>query len=124
MGNEIQLNKEKNIFLSLCNQRDCDLLMKKIEMTVNDFERITYLTMALGFTDYTQYLNSCYIDFVKKLTEKLNREFDILEEYPSYYLDEEEYAKYQKWIEEFCIHIPVDKQEYYRDKIKENMKSE
>lgn len=120
MKKENQLDLEKNEFLSLCSSSDNDLLTDKAHMTLHDYERITYLTMALGFINYTQHLNRSYMDFTTELTEKLDREFDILNEYPSFYLDEKEYEKYQKWIDDFCKCIPADKQDYYRRKIADN----
>ena len=45
-----QAEKQKEMFLSVCGQHDYDLLTGKEAMTQTDFERITYITMALGYT--------------------------------------------------------------------------
>lgn len=117
MGNKNQLDIERKEFLLLCSPYDNDLLTNKDTMTLQDFERITYLTMALGFIHYTQDLNQDYMDFTVALTKKLDSEFNILEEYPSYFHDEKEYEKYQNWIDDFCKYLPADKLNYYRRKI-------
>ena len=51
-----QAEKQKEVFLSVCGQHDYNLLTGKEAMTQTDFERITYITMALGYTSYTQEL--------------------------------------------------------------------
>ena len=48
-----QLVKEESTFLSLCSPHDRDLLTGRIDMTLQDFERITYLTMALDYVEYS-----------------------------------------------------------------------
>lgn len=112
-----QLEKEESTFLSLCSPHDRDLLTGHEEMTLQDFERITYLTMALDYVEYSIDLHNRYIDFTNKLAEQLERENLALTDYPAYYLDEDTAEKYQKWIDDFCNHIPADKQKYYRDKL-------
>lgn len=112
-----QLEKEESTFLSLCNPHDRDLLTGRIDMTLQDFERITYLTMALDFVEYSLDLHKRYIEFTVKLTRQLERENQILADYPAYYLDEDTAETYQKWIDDFCNNIPADKQEYYRNKL-------
>lgn len=113
-----QLEKEEITFLSLCSPHDRDLLTGSAEMTLQDFKRITYLTMALDYVKYTLALYKRYMDFTNKLTVQLDRENELLNEYPAYYLDEEIAERNQRWIEDFCNNIPTDKQKYYRDKLK------
>lgn len=115
-----QLKKEESTFLSLCCQHDRDMLTDKTDMTLEDFERITFLTMALGYVKYTLALNEKYSDFTDTLSEKLDRENEILEEYPEYYLDEEIDNTYQKWIDDFLKSVPADKQDYCREQLKNN----
>lgn len=113
-----QLEKERNVFLSLCSPHDHDLLTGRIKMTLQDFERLTYLNMALDYVEYSLDLHRQYIDFTNILSEQLERENQILSGCPDYYLDEDTAEKYQKWIDDFCYHIPADKQKYYRDRLK------
>lgn len=115
-----QPEKEESIFLSLCCQNDRDMLTGKADMTLQDFERITYLTMALGFTKYTLALHEEYLDFTNILSEQLDREHEILKEYPAYYLDEQVDKTYQKWIDDFLNQLPTEKQDYYREQLKNN----
>lgn len=112
-----QLKKEKIMFLSLCSAHDRDLLTGRIKMTLQDFERLTYLTMALDYVEYSLDLHKLYMDYTNMLSEQLERESQILGDYPDYYLDLDTTEKYQKWIDDFCNHIPTDKQKYYRNKL-------
>lgn len=112
-----QLEKERIMFLSLCSPHDHDLLTGRIKMTLQDFERLTYLTMALDYVEYSLDLHKRYMDFTNILSEQLERESQILTGYPDYYLDEDTTEKYLKWIDDFCNHIPADKQRHYRDKL-------
>lgn len=117
-----QLEKEESMFLSLCSPYDRDLLTGRTEMTLQDFERITYLTMALSYETYSLELHKRYMDLTNVLSEQIERENEFLADYPAYYLDEETAEKYQKWIDDFCNLIPADKQPYYREKL--NTKTE
>lgn len=112
-----QLEKERNMFLSLCSPHDRELLTGRLKMTLQDFERLTYLTMALDYVEYALDLHKQYMDFTNILSEQLERESQILAGYPDYYLDENTAEKYRKWIDNFCNHIPADKQKHYRDKL-------
>lgn len=116
----MQVDTEKHIFLDLCCPHDKDLLMDKEEMTITEFERLTYLTMTLGLSHYTQWLHMKYIGLTKLLSEQLDREFHILEDYPAYYLDEQEHEKHQQWINDFLNHLPADKQNEYHELLENN----
>lgn len=41
-------------FLEICSSYDYDLLTNKIEMTLKDYQRITYLVGSLGYSQYLQ----------------------------------------------------------------------
>lgn len=112
-----KLKTEREEFLSLCCSSDKDLLTGKSEMTLNDFERLTYLTMSLDLDAYTQYLHECYMDYTISLSQQSDRENEILSDYPDYYLDEHIIEKQQAWVDDFCNHIPAEKREYYRKKL-------
>ena len=43
-------------FLEVCSSYDYDLLTGKREMTLKDYERITYLVSSLGYSQYLQFL--------------------------------------------------------------------
>ena len=42
-----QVEKQKEVFLSVCGQHDYDLLTGKEAMTQTDFERITYISITV-----------------------------------------------------------------------------
>ena len=76
----VQAEKQKKVFLSLCGQHDYDLLTGKEAMTQADFERITYITTALGYSSCTQELISEHLELACKEAERTDREFDILKD--------------------------------------------
>lgn len=55
-------------------RRKQDLLTGRIDMTLQDFERITFLTMALDYVEYSLDLHKRYIELTVKLTRRLERE--------------------------------------------------
>ena len=115
-----QAEKQKEVFLSVCGQHDYDLLTGKEAMTQTDFERITYITMALGYTSYTQELIGEHLDLACKEAERTDREFDILKDYQEYFKDENVYAQIDEWIEDFISQAPPAKRDEIRQLIKEN----
>ena len=78
-----QAEKQRETFLSVCGKHDYDLLTGKEAMTQAEFERITHITLSLGYSQYTQMLIATYLDFACKEAERTDREMDILTEYPS-----------------------------------------
>lgn len=110
--------QEERIFLSLCGQYDRELLAGKIEMTLPEFERITYITMAFGYTSYTMELQERYIELTQKLNEQLDRENEILKDYPAYYQDEGILEQNQKWLDDFIQQAPADKRDFCREIIR------
>lgn len=119
-GDYETIREAKGRFLSICGQYDYDLLTGKNKMTQADFERITHITLSLGYTAYTQTLISTYLDLACKEVEQIDREHDILADYPEYYEDEQILEQTSQWIEDFLNQIPTEKQSYYRQLIKEN----
>lgn len=115
-----QAEKQKEVFLSVCGQHNYDLLTGKETMTQTDFERITYITMALGYTSYTQELIGEHLDLACNEAERADREFDILQDYPEYYEDENVYEQINEWIEDFISQAPPAKRDEIRQLIKEN----
>ena len=115
-----QAEKQKEVFLSVCGQHDYNLLTGKEAMTQTDFESITCITMALGYTTYTQELIGEHLDLACNEAERVDREFDILQDYPAYYDDEEFYDQRDKWLADFISQVPPAKQDNIRRLIKEN----
>ena len=52
-------------FLEVCSSYDHDLLTGKREMTLKDYERITYLVSSLGYSQYLQFLIGKYMDLAQ-----------------------------------------------------------
>ena len=96
-----RLKKEESTFLSICSPYDFALLTGSEEMTLQEFERLTYITMALDYVEYTLALHKRYMNFTDKLTEQIDRENELLLEYPAYYIDEQISERNQKWIDDF-----------------------
>ena len=68
---------------------DYDLLTGKREMTLKDYERITYLVGSLGYSQYLQILIGKYMDLAQADEETRRKEnMKIYLEYPEYYEDE------------------------------------
>ncbi|MDV4616920.1 hypothetical protein NNF28_10100 [Enterococcus faecium] len=115
-----QAEKQKEVFLSICGQHDYNLLTGKEAMTQTDFERITYITMALGYTSYTQELIGEHLDLACNEAERADREFDIIQDYPAYYDDENVWGQGNKWLADFISQAPPAKRDKIRQFIKEN----
>lgn len=115
-----QVEKQKEVFLSVCGQHDYNLLMGKETMTQTDFERITYITTVLGYSSCTQESISEHLELACKEAERTDREFDILKDYPEYYEDEKVYEQIDEWIEDFISQAPPAKRDEIRQLIKEN----
>ena len=63
-------------------------LTGKREMTLKDYERITYLVSSLGYSQYLQFLIGKYMDLSQADEEREEREHEINLEYPEYYENE------------------------------------
>lgn len=117
----MNLKNEEELFLSLCCSRDYNLLTGKQVLMYEDFERITYLTQALNLPLYTTYLYKTYLDFSTKMSDKLDRECGIYNEYPSYYEDEGIIEKEKNWVNNFVINLPENKRDYCLELLKKNI---
>ena len=107
-------------FLEICSSYDYDLLTNKIEMTLKDYQRITYLVGSLGYSQYLQFLIGKYMDLAQADEEQEEREHEIYLEYPEYYEDEGILEEEEKWLEEFLNQLPENKREYFERLIKES----
>lgn len=107
-------------FLEVCSSYDHDLLTGKKEMTLKDYERITYLVSSLGYSQYLQFLIGKYMDLAQADEEREEREHEIYLEYPEYYEDEGILEEEEKWLEEFLNQLPEKKREYFEKLIKES----
>lgn len=107
-------------FLEVCSSYDHDLLTGKREMTLEDYERITYLVSSFGYSQYLQFLIGKYMDLAQANEEREEREYEIYLEYPEYYEDERILEEEEKWLEEFLNQLPEKKKEHFKQLIEEN----
>ncbi|MCM1245017.1 MAG: hypothetical protein NC293_05145 [Roseburia sp.] len=121
MSQSKQVTQSENEFLSICSSHDRDLLMGRADMTKKDFERILYLTMALGDMEYAKQLSERYEDFASELSEQSEKESGIAEKSAQDYFDGQADVC-QKWVDDFCDQLPEDKQAYYREKLVSGIK--
>lgn len=112
-------NIQEQEFLEVCSSYDHDLLTGKKEMTLKDYERITYLVSSLGYSQYLQFLIGKYMDLAQADEEREEREHEIYLEYQEYYEDEG-ILEEEKWLEEFLNQLPEKKREYFEKLIKES----
>ena len=104
-------------FLEVCSSYDHDLLTGKREMTLKDYERITYLVSSLGYSQYLQFLIGKYMDLSQADEEREEREHEIYLEYPESYEDEGILEEEEKWLEEFLNQLPKKKKEHFKQLI-------
>ena len=104
-------------FLEVCSSYDHDLLTGKKDMTLKDYERITYLVSSLGYSQYLQFLIGKYMDLAQADEEREEREHEIYLEYPEYYEDEGILEEEEKWLEEFLNQLPKKKKEHFKQLI-------
>ena len=106
-------------FLEVCSSYDHDLLSGKREMTLKDYQRITYLVGSLGYSQYLQFLIWKYMDLAQADEEQEEKEHEIYLKYPEYYEDEGVFEE-ENWLEEFLNQLPEKKKEHFKQLIEEN----
>ena len=108
---------EEKEFLSICSPHD--VLRGKEEMTLKEYERLTYLVGAVGLSKYLQVLISRYMDLAILEEEHNDREHEIYLDYPEYYEDEGVFDEMERWTNDFLVQMPEDKRKHYQKIIKE-----
>lgn len=111
-----QLKTEEKLFLSLCNKTDREMLVGKIPMTVQNFERICYIAESMEFEEYDIYLMTVWNEQMEQLAHKVVRESLIMEGYPEYPWDEGLLDRREQWLRDFCSQLPNEglREEYCR----------
>lgn len=61
-----------------------------------------------------------HLDLACNEAYRADRKFDILQDYPAYYDDENVYEQRDKWLADFISQVPPAKQDNIRQLIKEN----
>lgn len=104
-----QQNRQEREFLSFCGSHDRDLITGKAVMRLTDFNRLTYLMATLDYFDCMILMYQRFPNLYVQSVEQSRRQGRILEEYPEYFEDEGIIDDFDRWMEEFLIHIPVAK---------------
>ena len=97
--------REQQKFIRLCSSSDRNKLTRKEQMSVGDFERITFLLRHLELTEYELYVE---MNFEEQLFASAARQ-EWLDE-GDYSLGEwckiEQIEVANKWVRDFCEQIP------------------
>lgn len=119
-----QKDIEKLAFLFLCGKRDKDILTGTENMSFSDFERLTYMMDLLGLDAYNlETIKEYYRQFEEQFCnlERIKQEESSDVEYEPSGIDMEQC---DKWIEEFCSHVPDKRiRKWIEDQIKDKCKN-
>ena len=108
---------EESFFISLCGKRDKAILTGKEKMTLYELERFLFIVRKLELYDYEFYLSEKYYELFKRIVEQVDRQFDILSDYPEYIRDEEIFERQESWLMNFYEQLPPRKKKKYRNKL-------
>jgi len=108
---EERTEKEKLLFLALCNEKDRELINGKEKLNLRDFERMTYLLATLGFNDYLLDFQLEHEDLMVKLVEKIEDDLNRREEADSFVILD----IVNRWSRNFCDQMPDCTMKYYME---------
>lgn len=97
---------DRQIFLQLCGERDRKLLTETEKMSLEDFDRLTYISDFLGFTDYNLVL---WEQVSPKFEKQFNYLIKLMEDSDAMgwpYETESECRLYDMWLMDFLKNIP------------------
>lgn len=101
-----QIRSERLLFLSICSERDRQLLTEKEqEMSLPEFNRIINLLEALGMSYYSTFLQMQHPDLLEQLSNIIEKEVAN----PDFDLDKE----IDQWRQEFCSQLPTETMKTY-----------
>lgn len=106
MRKSTTLRNEELLFLVLCKDEDRRKLLNEKRMHLQDFERLTYITYNMGLESYTNYLYFTFPEYFKKLSEQILKEIQNDSDDGTFFIDEDQYVHYEKWLEDFCQQLP------------------
>lgn len=113
-----ELIKEERKFLRLCSQPYKDMIHKKREMPLRDFEVISYAIMVLDLLDYYMYFAGYLFKDLLDKEEILDKKFEeewVLAKDMDYYGDWE-VEKFKEMQRIFWEQMPLESQrEKYRE---------
>jgi len=104
-------NQEKECFLTLCSESDRRKILGEEDMTPEDLDRLSIILEELGMKDYS-------IDLLIEYVDLLEEEEDCEESFNEIEI-EEQLAKIESWLEEFCSQLPNEiLKKKYRKKLR------
>lgn len=96
------VEKERLLFLALCSEKDRQLINGKIELNVNEYERICYLLETLGFNDFLLQFELAHEDLLMELGTQIEKDVNMSDE-----LDISEIIDTtNQWLRNFCEELP------------------
>lgn len=97
---------ERLAFLFLCGKRDREILLGKEKMTFSDLDRLMYVTDFLGLKLYNLEIwnefSGQFCEQVRQLELLYNETCSIV----SWDFTEADEHLYDRWLQEFCRHVP------------------
>ncbi len=102
---DLEIEKEQNLFFSLCSLEDRQRLNMEIPMSFHDFLRISCILFYMDFNYYETHINELFPELYRQKEHMLMRHNEIMLEYPNYYKDEGVDEKIRNWLTEFCGQI-------------------
>ena len=104
-----RIRSEQLLFLAICSERDRALLTEETqEMSLPDFDRITYLLETLGMTFYSTALQMQHPDLLKQLADTIEKEVAD----PNFDSDKE-MNKIDQWRQDFYNQLPTETMKTY-----------
>ena len=97
---------ERLAFLFLCGKRDREILLGKEKMTFSDLDRLTYVTDFLGLKLYNlEIWNEFSGQFCEQVLQ-LELLYDETCSIVSWDFTEADEHLHDRWLQEFCRHVP------------------
>lgn len=104
-----QVKKEKFLFLALCSEKDRQYISGNANLTICDFERITYLLYALGLKNYLLSFEFEHEDLMAELAQQI---LDNMES-PKKIETGKMILEIDDWLRDFCDGLPSSVMRYY-----------
>lgn len=100
----LQKRKEALLFLSLCPQSDISKVVKSGNLTLEDFERISYLLDQLGLQNYRFSFENKHADLLKELGNQIEDKVQT-----GMVNLAEELQQRELWSQEFLSQLPTER---------------
>ena len=105
--------KERLLFLAMCNKHDRKIINEEEKFTVEDFDRIGYLLETLGFDNFGWNFSFGHQELLNELGAQIESEVEGTIE-----LDlNETYKTTHKWGRDFCEGLPSNEMKPYFKRI-------